>query len=169
MATTNGIDIAANMARGVSSNSRTKAAGNSQTLTMTNFMQLLIAQLTNQDPMNPMSDSDMMAQLTQMATVEAMTTFTDISTTTYSASLVGKEVTVADVDAQGNMKEVCGTVTGAALYDGQQIIFIEGKSYYLTQIMAVGRLPEKTEAPDGEDNSSGGAGDGTDGTYVPKD
>lgn len=144
---------------------------NSNSLTMDSFMKLLVAQLQNQDMTNPMNDSEFMAQLTQMATVEAMTTFTDISTTTYSASLVGKEVTVAAVDADGKIEEVYGKVTGAALYGGQQVIFIDDKSYYLSQIMAVGKLPPKKEEGEGGDNGEDGAvegaGDGTDGTYIP--
>jgi len=36
------------------------------------YMQLLIAQLQNQDPMEPLSNSDMITQMAQLSTVEAM-------------------------------------------------------------------------------------------------
>lgn len=116
-------------------------------LTMDDFLQLLVKQLQNQDMMNPMDETAFMNQMTQMATIQAMNTFTDISVTTYSASLVGKEVTVAEVGTDGNIKEIVGEVTGAAIYGGKQVVFIDGKSYYLTQIMAIGKLPPKEEKP----------------------
>ena len=59
-----------------------------------------------------------------------------------------------------------GTVTGTGMAGGQQVIFVNGKSYYLSDIMAVGRLPDveapgetpedpevdPTEPPEGSDN-----------------
>ena len=38
-----------------------------------------------------------------------------------------------------------GTVTGTGTLNGQQVVFIGNDSYYLNDIMAVGRLPEKEE------------------------
>lgn len=123
---------------------------NANVLTMNDFLKLMAVQMSNQDMSNPMSESEFMTQMVQMATVQAMTTFTDVATTTYAASLVGKEVTVAEI-VDGEIKEVVGTVTAAGLYGGEQVIFVDGKSYKLTSLMAVGKLPEKTEPPDPTD------------------
>lgn len=117
-------------------------------LTMDDFLALLVKQLQNQDMMNPMDEAAFMNQMTQMATIQAMNTFTDISVTTYAASLVGKEITVAEKGTDGKISEVVGVVTGAAVYGGEQVVFINGKSYYLTQVMAVGKLPPPEEKPD---------------------
>ena len=68
----------------------------------------------------------------------------------YSASLVGKEVTVGVLDENGDIQEIVGTVTATGTYDGQQVIFMGDKSYTLNSIMAVGRLPEKVEGGDDE-------------------
>ncbi len=116
-------------------------------LNMDDFLKLLTKQLQNQDMMNPMDEAAFMNQMTQMATIQAMNTFTDIAVTTYSASLVGKEITVAEKGTDGKINEIAGTVTGAAVYGGEQVVFVNGKSYYLTQIMAVGKLPPKEEKP----------------------
>ena len=86
----------------------------------------------------------MMNQMVQMATINAMSTLTEASVTSYSASLVGKEVTIGE-RAGGAVNEIAGTVTGTAVYGGQQVIFVNDKSYYLTDIMAVGKLPAKEE------------------------
>lgn len=125
-----------------------KTKSNTKTdLNMDDFLKLLTKQLQNQDMMNPMDETAFMNQMTQMATIQAMNTFTDISVTTYSASLVGKEITVAEKGTDGKINEIAGTVTGAAVYGGEQVVFVNGKSYYLTQIMAVGKLPPKEEKP----------------------
>lgn len=114
-------------------------------LDMDDFLKLIVKQLQNQDMMNPMDDAAMMNQMVQMATVNAMSTMADASITSYAASLVGKEVTVGERIAGGNVKEIAGNVTGTAVYGGKQVIFVNDKTYYLTDIMAVGKLPSKDE------------------------
>ena len=77
--------------------------------------------------------------------IQALTNMTDASVMSYAASLVGKEVTVGQYDAEGVLHEVVGTVTGTGSYGGEQVVFVGDKYYYMNEIMAVGRLPE-TEA-----------------------
>ncbi|WP_051188484.1 flagellar hook assembly protein FlgD [Proteocatella sphenisci] len=115
------------------------------TLDMDDFLKLIVKQLQNQDMMNPMDDAAMMNQMVQMATVNAMSTMADASVTSYAASLVGKEVTVTEPGPDGKIKEISGNVTGTAVYGGKQVIFVNDKTYYLTEIMAVGKLPAKEE------------------------
>lgn len=63
------------------------------------FMQLLIAQLKNQDPSSPMDQKDMMAQMAQFTQVEqsanmvkAVETLTFNSTVSQSVGLIGHDV-----------------------------------------------------------------------------
>ena len=109
-------------------------------LSMQDFLQLMIVQFQNQDIENPASTSEMMNQLMQMSTIQAMATMTDASTMTYSASLVGKKVTVGEF-IQGKLVEKVGIVTGSATEGGQPVIFVDGIKYSLKQILAVGELP----------------------------
>lgn len=142
-------------------------------LTMQQFLQLMIVQFQNQDMDNPASTSEMMNQIMQMSTIQAMATMTDAATMSYAASLVGKTVTVGDYSA-GKLKEVVGVVTGTGTYDGEQVVFIDGKTYKLSSIMAVGEIPEKKpenkpdQKPEGGENTggdtSGGGGTGTGGS-----
>ncbi len=120
-------------------------ANTKTTLDMNDFIKLMAAQLRHQDMNNPLNEAEMMAQMAQMATVQAMTEFSQIAVTNYSASLVGKEVTVAGFDENDELQQIIGTVTGAGLYNGKQIIFVGGKSYNLNQIMATGELPDADE------------------------
>ena len=74
-------------------------------MTIESFFKLLSAQLANQDMTNPMDNSEMTAQLTNMAMVQSLTAMTTsiqnstaVSTQTYAASMIGQEITVAVID-----------------------------------------------------------------------
>lgn len=132
-------------------------------LSMQDFLQLMIVQFQNQDIENPASTSEMMNQLMQMSTIQAMATMTDASTMTYSASLVGKKVTVGEF-IQGKLVEKVGIVTGSATEGGQPVIFVDGVKYSLKQILAVGELPpvENTDKPAKPDGGTEKPDGGTD-------
>jgi flagellar basal-body rod modification protein FlgD len=134
---------------------------------------LMVTQFQNQTMDNQASTTDMMNQLVQMTTMQAMNEMTTqmneltlANIMSYSASLVDKYVTLGVYDDEGELQEIYGKVEGAGTYDGQQVIFVGGKSYLLSSIMAVGKLPEKEETPDqgeGEGDGDGGT-EGTPGT-----
>ncbi|MEG1684135.1 MAG: flagellar hook capping FlgD N-terminal domain-containing protein [Oscillospiraceae bacterium] len=114
-------------------------------LDMSDFLTLMVKQFQNQDIDNAASTSDMMNQMVQMSVMQAVTNITQATTMLYSAGLVGKEVTVGAIGEDGKLAEVVGTVTGTGTYGGQPVIFVNGKTYYLNEIMAVGKLPPKEE------------------------
>ena len=67
------------------------------------------------------------------------------------------------------MAETVATVIGTGTLNGQQVIFLDNdKSYYLNQILAVGRLPEKQEDVDPDKDEGDGDGDGTGETTGPE-
>lgn len=132
-------------------------------LDMNDFLILMVAMFQNQDIDNAASTTDMMNQMVQMSVVQAITninTLIDDSTVlTYAASLVGKEVTIGKY-VNKELTEITGVVTGTGTLNGQQVVFIGNDSYYLTDIMAVGRLPEKEddvkpEEPEGPEKPDG--------------
>jgi flagellar basal-body rod modification protein FlgD len=143
----------------VSSTSPTQVAkttnpkAGSTSLELTDFLKLIVAQFQNQDPENAASTTDMMNMLVQMSVVQAVTTVTDSASMLYTSSLVGKEVTVGEYDKTGKLKEVVGTVTATGSYNGEPVIFVDGVKYKVSDIMAIGRLPEepKPEEPKPEE------------------
>ena len=72
---------------------------------------------------------------------------------------VGKTVTVGQYDEDGKLQEIEGVVTGTGNYQGVPVIFVNDEMYPLNSIMAVGKLPEIPEEPEGP--GEGGDGDGT--------
>ena len=81
------------------------------------FLQLLIAQLQNQDPSSPMDTSAMMTQTTQMSTMQSLTELTTNAQDQFAlqmrvaaATLVGHDVTWND--ANGTTQK--GVVSGVS-------------------------------------------------------
>lgn len=133
----------------------TQGTGSGYDMSTEDFLTLIMAQFQNQDIMNPASTDDFINQMVQLMTIQTMTNLNDISTISYAASLVGKEVTIGVFGTEG-LQEVVGTVTGTGLLNGQQVIFVNGQAYSLNSIMAVGRIPEEEDS--GSDNVSGSGG-----------
>ena len=134
------------------------------TLSFTDMLGLMVAQFQNQTMDNQASTTDMMNQLVQMSSMQAMTEMTSnikeltlANVMAYSASLVGQTVTIGVYNEKGELKDFEGVVEGTGTYNGEQVIFINGKSYALSSIMAVGKLPPRVEETPGEDEDSGEA------------
>ena len=142
------------------------------TLTITSYFKLLAAQLANQDMTNPMDNSEMMAQMTQMAMVQSLTAMTEsiqtstaVSTQTYAAGLVGQEITVAVTETEGDgdnetQKPVnvkYGKVEKVSFVGGSPYIYLEGdkKAYPLTYVLGMGKIDNPYEEKKEEEDSEG--------------
>lgn len=128
------------------STSSVKKSSDSFGLDMTDFLKMMVAQFQNQDPENAADTSEMLNQMVQMSMIQAIADITDAVSLSYSASLVGKEVTVGTFDSEGKLQEVVGTVTGTGSYNGSPVIYVDGQMYSMSSIMAVGRLPSTEPA-----------------------
>lgn len=70
-----------------------KAAPKKKELDMQAFLQLLTAQLANQNPMEPMNDRDFFAQMAQLGQVQGMDNLQKSLDVAQASSLMGKTVT----------------------------------------------------------------------------
>ena len=59
------------------------------------FLKLLVAQMTNQDPMNPQDQQQFLAQLAQFSTVEGVNNVQESQTRLQATAMLGKKVDVA--------------------------------------------------------------------------
>ena len=116
---------------------------------MQDFLQLMVATFQNQTIDNTADVGDMMNQMVQMSVVQAITNISSLITEStnmsYAASLVGKEVTIAQTVGT-KTTPITGTVTGTGVVNGKQVVFVNDESYWLSDIMAVGRLPDQDSA-----------------------
>lgn len=104
------------------------------------FLDLMIAELQNQDPMNPMDNAQFMEQLGQLRSIAA----TDKMTTTLdnvsqgqafssASSLIGRKISGLDDDA----KEVSGVVEKATVVDGAVRVHVGEKSISLSNVKEI--------------------------------
>lgn len=101
------------------------------------FLQLMIAQLQNQDFMNPVDDTQYVTQLAQFATMQSMQDLAGYSQTNYAMSLVGKQVTVASYGLGGQVNKDVGIVSKVNFSGDEYYVTVNGKDYKLSQIMYV--------------------------------
>lgn len=137
-----------------SKNSTTSSSGE---LTTEGFFKLLAAQLQNQDMSNPMDNSEMMTQMTQIAMMQAMNNFSvsmedfsQINTINYGTSMMGKDVMLATADKNGELKKITGTVTRVDIFSGVPTLYInddDKTGYSIANVMSV---YEKGHAPSEE-------------------
>ncbi|HMM07218.1 MAG TPA: flagellar hook capping FlgD N-terminal domain-containing protein [Clostridiales bacterium] len=112
-------------------------ATSKSTLDTQDFLNLLVAQLTNQDTMNPTSDTEFISQMAQFTTLETMQTMTEMIYAQYGASMVGKNVIVAAYDNNGNYSQDQGVVQSVQFMDGDCKVTVNDRSYSMSSIMEV--------------------------------
>jgi flagellar basal-body rod modification protein FlgD len=113
-------------------------AGAQQTLTQNNFLQLLVTQMENQDPMNPQSDTDMAAQMAQFTSLTQSSAMSASLSLLQANSLIGSTVSVT-TDSKGDTTSgvVQSVRTGAASSSGNPEIIINGTAYELSSVISV--------------------------------
>jgi len=89
-------------------NAAQKTAAANQTLTQANFLQLLVTQMSSQDPLNPQSDTAFAAQLAQFSALQQSQAMSQDMSVLQANSMIGETVTVAPTDGSAS---VSGTVS----------------------------------------------------------
>lgn len=120
----NGIDTSA----AASVNNTSKTAKNSE-LDKDAFLQLLVTQMQNQDPLQPTDNTEYMSQLAQFSSLEAMTNISSQASVTQAMSLTGSYVIMNTTDAAGNIKQIAGLVDYVTVTDGKAMLNIDGQYY----------------------------------------
>jgi flagellar basal-body rod modification protein FlgD len=111
---------------------------------MSDFIKMMVAELENQDPMDPMSNTEMLQQISQIRSItsndrltsgiEALTLGQALST---ASSLIGK--TITGVNSLG--EEITGKVDKVTIENG------EAKLYVGHSIVSVGNVTSISDAP----------------------
>lgn len=129
-----------------------------QTMDTQDFMQLLIAQLQNQDPTQPMDSSEMVQQTTELGMMQELTQVqsdTDSSLAlqmqTAAASLLGQ--TVLYTNSSG--APASGIATSVSFSGSTPTVTVGGQAIALSSILGV------TQTSAGSSASTGSSGSGS--------
>lgn len=120
-----------------SSTSALKVQKENEALDMQDFLSLLVAQMTNQDAMNPMDNTEFISQMAQFSSLQAMSDLTEMSMQGQATSLIGKNVVVADYNTQGKLEIQEGIVQKVTIYGGETILYVNDKEYEYSNIMEI--------------------------------
>lgn len=116
-----------------------KVSGPSQELDQDAFLMLMLEQMKNQDPLNPMDNSQMLAQqaqFTQITELQKMNSALNSNNMIQQANgLVGKTVQVIDPDNTSRL--ITGVVTSANFTNNGATVTVNGKEYPLGLVSAV--------------------------------
>lgn len=126
------------------------ASGASQELDGDAFLMLMMEQLKNQDPMNPMDNSEMLAQQAQFTQLQELQKLNEAINTNnmiqQANGLVGKTVQI--VDPNNTSRLITGMVTSANFTNGSATITVNGKEYPLGLVASI------TDGASASDNST---------------
>ena len=112
------------------------------------FLDLFVAQLENQDPLDPVKNEDFVAQLASISSVEQLESLNEnlvasialnqsnalLSQLTNSSALLGKEVTYFDQTTGFEQK---GTVEGVKIQNGVAVLSINGEDVPLGTVSEI--------------------------------
>ena len=112
-----------------------------QALTQNDFLQLLVAQLSQQDPMNPVSDTDFAAQMAQFSALQETQTMQGNMAGIQANALLGSTVQLQS--AQG--ATIAGVVSAVQYAAGTPSIVVNGQPYTLSQVISVTQTPSGSQ------------------------
>lgn len=112
----------------------------SGSLAQDQFLQLLVSQLQNQDPLDPVSDKDFIGQLSQLSQLQGIQDLNanfgemlKLQQLTNGSSLIGKSVTYAGSDG----KPKTGTVSALTVNGDKFVLTVGQDTIGLDQITTV--------------------------------
>ena len=120
------------------------ASGTDSLSTVDSFLQILATELQNQDPTEPVSNTEYVAQLAQFNSLQQLSTLNG-STNKYQAyGLIGMEVSYTSTDSAG--KSVSGTgVVGSVINSGNDTyLMVDGNKVKLASITSVKMATKST-------------------------
>lgn len=110
---------------------------NASSLGKDDFLQLLVAEMKYQDPLEPTSNTDYIAQYAQFSQVEALTNMQEANELANATALVGKTVTMNVVSASGVQSQISGRVEYVNSSGGDVFLYIDGIPYNYDNLQTV--------------------------------
>ena len=101
------------------------------------FLQLLVAQMKYQDPLQPTSNTEYISQYATFSQVEQMQNMSATMELSRASSMVGQLVSVKSTSASGETKEIEGLVEYVYYENNKAYVSIDGTLYSADDVVAV--------------------------------
>lgn len=119
------------------SQSSTKKAAGKSGMDKDAFLQLLVAQMKYQDPLEPTSNTEYISQYATFSQVEQIQNMAATMELSRASSMVGKLVEVRTTTSTGDIKSVQGTVEYVTYENNKAYVSIDGSLYSADDVVAV--------------------------------
>ncbi|MBC8347714.1 MAG: hypothetical protein O3A82_11790 [Verrucomicrobia bacterium] len=126
--------------------SSNSSSSSSNTMGMEDFLQLLTTQIANQDPLEPMKDTEFISQMANVASLEnqqkftqSFTEFAESQNQVATQAYLGRKVTI-ETNSGERKSSVAEAVERSA--DGQITVTVDGKAYPIANIVRVELVDE---------------------------
>ena len=111
--------------------------GNSD-LNISDFFQLIAAQLQNQSMYDTVDNAEFMSQMVQFSTLSQMEELSNAFQSNLAVSMIGKTVNVSMEDARGARGSVTGVVSQVNYDEGVPRLMVNGAFYDMADVTEVG-------------------------------
>ena len=101
------------------------------------FLSLLVAEMTNQDPMEPTSNTEFVTQMAQFTSLQYSKDSATYSMSNYASSLVGKTVTASKMDGSKQVTKT-GVVESVMKSGKTYTVKVDGVSFDISNVTAIG-------------------------------
>ncbi len=128
-----------------SSSTTSSTAASNNELGYDQFLQLLCAEMQYQDPLEPTSNTEYVAQLATFSQMEATLAMQNTIESSNANALVGKYVIIKTTSSTGNTTATAGFVDYIQKENGEQKVSVNGTLYSLSDVYQVAD-PEYIEA-----------------------
>ncbi len=124
-----------------------KVQNEKEALNMQDFLNLLVAQMTNQDSMNPMDNTEFIAQMAQFSSLQAMSNLSEVSMQGQTTSLIGKNVVVAKYKQNGELDIQEGVVQKVTIHSGKTKLYVNDMEFDYSNIMEIKQIEQQKTDP----------------------
>ena len=120
-----------------SQNSLAKKSGSTSGMDKEAFLQLLVAQMRYQDPLEPTSNTEYISQYAQFSQVEQIQNMAATMELQRASSLVGQEVYIKTTTSSGDTKYIRGQVDYVVFENGKAYLAIDDELYSIDDLDTV--------------------------------
>ena len=119
------------------SQSSTKKAAGKSGMDKDAFLQLLVAQMKYQDPLEPTSNTEYISQYATFSQVEQIQNMAATMELSRASSMVGKVVEIRTMTSTGDYKSVQGSVEYVTYENGKAYVSVDGALYSADDVVAM--------------------------------